>query len=110
MRSNTDVATMEAANETARRAVNAILDREQVAAPRCAIYELYYPSSGTAKPARAAMGASSSERFRRGLPWVPPFDLRCAQHRALVVIRPAFRGRSASNERAGEVDSDPNHR
>jgi hypothetical protein len=70
---------MEAANETARRAVNAILDRELVAAPRCAIYELYYPELLAPQNLLALQWALvDDERFRRGLPWVPPFDLHDA--------------------------------
>lgn len=50
VRTNTDLATMEAANEAARRAVNAILDRMGSSATRCAVYTL--PEPGVLKPAR----------------------------------------------------------
>jgi uncharacterized protein with NAD-binding domain and iron-sulfur cluster len=50
VRTNTDLATMEGANEAARRAVNAILDRTGSAAPRCPIYAL--PEPGILRPAR----------------------------------------------------------
>jgi uncharacterized protein with NAD-binding domain and iron-sulfur cluster len=50
VRTNTDLATMEAANEAARRAVNAILDRTGSAAERCDIYTL--PEPGVLRPAR----------------------------------------------------------
>jgi len=40
VRTNTDLATMEAANEAARRAVNAILDDTNSPYPRCAVYDL----------------------------------------------------------------------
>jgi uncharacterized protein with NAD-binding domain and iron-sulfur cluster len=50
VRTNTDLATMEAANEAARRAVNAILDRTGSRAPRCAIYTL--PEPAVLRPAR----------------------------------------------------------
>jgi uncharacterized protein with NAD-binding domain and iron-sulfur cluster len=50
VRTNTDLATMEAANEAARRAVNAILDRSGSRASRCAVYAL--PEPGVLKPAR----------------------------------------------------------
>lgn len=40
VRTHTDLATMEGANEAGRRAVNHILDRERSEAPRCAIYPL----------------------------------------------------------------------
>jgi uncharacterized protein with NAD-binding domain and iron-sulfur cluster len=51
VRTNTDLATMEGANEAARRAVNAILDRTGSNAKRCAVYSL--PEPGVLKPARA---------------------------------------------------------
>ena len=50
VRTNTDLATMEAANEAARRAVNAILDRTGSAAERCDIYTL--PEPAVLRPAR----------------------------------------------------------
>jgi uncharacterized protein with NAD-binding domain and iron-sulfur cluster len=50
VRTNTDLATMEAANEAARRAVNAILDRTGSRAPRCAIFTL--PEPAVLRPAR----------------------------------------------------------
>ncbi|HUO52177.1 MAG TPA: FAD-dependent oxidoreductase [Gemmatimonadaceae bacterium] len=43
VRTFTNLATMEAANEAARRAVNAILDADGSAAPRCEIWPLYRP-------------------------------------------------------------------
>jgi uncharacterized protein with NAD-binding domain and iron-sulfur cluster len=51
VRTNTDLATMEGANEAARRAVNAILDRMGSSAKRCAVYTL--PEPAVLKPARA---------------------------------------------------------
>jgi uncharacterized protein with NAD-binding domain and iron-sulfur cluster len=51
VRTNTDLATMEAANEAARRAVNEILDRTGSREDRCAVYTL--PEPGVLKPARA---------------------------------------------------------
>jgi uncharacterized protein with NAD-binding domain and iron-sulfur cluster len=50
VRTNTDLATMEGANEAARRAVNAILDRTGSKAPRCAVYTL--PEPAVLRPAR----------------------------------------------------------
>ena len=44
VRTNTDLATMEGANEAARRAVNAILDATGSPAPRCAVFELAEPA------------------------------------------------------------------
>ena len=43
VRTNTDVATMEAANEAARRAVNAILDAARSTARRCDVWPLREP-------------------------------------------------------------------
>lgn len=43
VRTHTDLASMESANEAARRAVNAILEREGIGAPRCRLWELEYP-------------------------------------------------------------------
>ena len=45
VRTHTDLATMEGANEAARRAVNAILDADGSAAPRCAVFRLREPRS-----------------------------------------------------------------
>ena len=50
VRTNTDLATMEGANEAARRAVNAILDRSGSGAARCAVYTL--PEPAVLRPAR----------------------------------------------------------
>jgi len=50
VRTNTDLATMEAANEAARRAVNEILDRTGSSEPRCDIYKL--PEPAVLRPAR----------------------------------------------------------
>jgi hypothetical protein len=44
VRTSTDVATMEAANESARRAVNAILDRVSARHSRCAVMDMYQPA------------------------------------------------------------------
>jgi hypothetical protein len=44
VRTHTDLATMEGANEAARRAVNAILDRAGSGAERCAIFRLREPA------------------------------------------------------------------
>lgn len=51
VRTNTDLATMESANEAARRAVNAILERTGSGAARCAVFTL--PEPGVLRPARA---------------------------------------------------------
>ena len=51
MRTHTDLATMEGANEAARRAVNGILDASGSSAPRCEIWPLREPAAFA--PARA---------------------------------------------------------
>jgi uncharacterized protein with NAD-binding domain and iron-sulfur cluster len=51
VRTHTDLATMEGANEAARRAVNAILERSGSRAPRCEVWRLREPALFA--PARA---------------------------------------------------------
>lgn len=63
VRTHTDLATMEAANEAARRAVNAILDAEGWSGDRCEIWPLEEP------PVFAPWVAYDAARFRLGLPW-----------------------------------------
>jgi uncharacterized protein with NAD-binding domain and iron-sulfur cluster len=43
VRTNTDLATMEAANEAARRSVNAIIERSGASANRCTVGDLSFP-------------------------------------------------------------------
>jgi geranylgeranyl pyrophosphate synthase/uncharacterized protein with NAD-binding domain and iron-sulfur cluster len=63
VRTHTDLATMEAANEAARRAVNGLLDAAGDDARRCAIWPLEEPA--VFQPWRDYDAA----RFRIGLPW-----------------------------------------
>ncbi len=72
VRTNTDLATMEGANEAARRAVNAILLRTRNDAPRCTIWAMHQP-----RPL-APLRWLDRRRFRRGQPWEPdvPAPLR----------------------------------
>ena len=63
VRTNTDLATMEGANEAARHAVNALLDRDGHAAPRCRIWPLHEPL------AFAPLREYDAVRFGLGLPW-----------------------------------------
>jgi uncharacterized protein with NAD-binding domain and iron-sulfur cluster len=62
VRTNTDLATMESANESARRAVNAILDRTGNTAGRCRIWDL------DSVAAFAPLRAIDRTRYERGLP------------------------------------------
>jgi uncharacterized protein with NAD-binding domain and iron-sulfur cluster len=64
VRTYTDLASMEAANEAARRATNAILDREASAAARAVLWPLEEPD--VFKPMRA----HDRLRFRLGLPHI----------------------------------------
>jgi hypothetical protein len=63
VRTYTDLATMEAANEAARRAVNGVLRASRTDAAPCAIWNLHEPEFLT--PFRAY----DRVRFRQGLPW-----------------------------------------
>ena len=65
VRTYTDLATMEAANEAARRAVNGILDAEGYSGAYCGVWPLEEPA--VLEPWRAYDAA----RFRLGLPWDP---------------------------------------
>lgn len=73
VRTNTELASMEAANEAARRAVNNIIDsysaqNPQDKIPYCKIYQLDRPSF--LKP----LIAYDAKRYRLGLPWVDPLS------------------------------------
>jgi uncharacterized protein with NAD-binding domain and iron-sulfur cluster len=73
VRTHTDLATMEAANEAARRAVNGILDAARSNAPRCAVWPLQEP--------RAFAAARLLDRVRWKLfrrPAKPPLELTAA--------------------------------
>ena len=59
----TDLATMEGANEAARRAVNGILERSGASAPACRIWNLHEPEL------LAPWRAHDLRRYRQGLAW-----------------------------------------
>ncbi|QIX59840.1 NAD(P)-binding protein [Hymenobacter lutimineralis] len=63
VRTNTDLATMEGANEAARRAVNGILAASGSSAPYCEIWPLHEPDI------LAIPRWFDRRRFARGLPW-----------------------------------------
>lgn len=63
VRTNTDLATMEGANEAARRAVNAILDAARHPAIPCKIWELHEPEIF------APLRWHDKMRYQQGLPW-----------------------------------------
>ena len=63
VRTNTDLATMEGANEAARRAVNGILAASGSGAPFCKIWQLHEPDL------LGVLRAYDRARFAKGLPW-----------------------------------------
>jgi uncharacterized protein with NAD-binding domain and iron-sulfur cluster len=63
VRTFTDLATMEAANEAARRAVNGLLDAAVSPAPRCGVWQLHEPE--LFEPWREL----DFIRYAQGLPW-----------------------------------------
>jgi uncharacterized protein with NAD-binding domain and iron-sulfur cluster len=69
VQTNTDLATMEGANEAARRAVNGILDVSGSAAAPCTVWNLHEPAILT--PWRWI----DRNRYRLGLPWNSDFPL-----------------------------------
>ncbi|HEY4188678.1 MAG TPA: FAD-dependent oxidoreductase, partial [Polyangia bacterium] len=70
VRTHTDIATMESANEAARRATNGILDASGVTAPACELWEL--------RPPRlfAELQRLDARRFRDGAPHLLDSALR----------------------------------
>lgn len=69
VRTYTDLATMEGANEAARRAVNAILDADHSTATRCAIWDLHDPL------VLAPWRWIDRQRYFRGLDWNSDYPL-----------------------------------
>ncbi len=65
VRTHTDLATMEAANEAARRAVNGLLERAGSSALPCTIWKLYEP------PVFEPFRVMDRARWEAGLPWDP---------------------------------------
>lgn len=66
VRTNTDLATMEGANEAARRAVNGIIAASGSGAPFCKIWNLHEPN------VLALLRWRDRRRFAKGLPWTDP--------------------------------------
>jgi geranylgeranyl pyrophosphate synthase/uncharacterized protein with NAD-binding domain and iron-sulfur cluster len=82
VRTYTDLATMEGANEAARRAVNGILDASGSPCPRCQLWPLQEP------PLLAPWREYDAARFRAGLPW--DRTLLDAVTTAVRLIAPGF--------------------
>lgn len=74
VRTNTNLATMEAANEAARRAVNCIIDVAGTNDSYCKVWKLYEPWP------LAPLRWHDARRFAKGLPWDPrpPLLMRIA--------------------------------
>jgi uncharacterized protein with NAD-binding domain and iron-sulfur cluster len=81
VRTHTDLATMEGANEAARRSVNAILDSSGSGEPRCDVWPLREPSLFA--PARAL----DRVRFELGRPAVPLVHVRPDATEAPAALR-----------------------
>ena len=67
IRTNTQLATMEAANEAARRAVNAIITASGVDAPLCKLWKMHEPG------VMAIWRWHDRRRYDRGEPWSSDF-------------------------------------
>jgi geranylgeranyl pyrophosphate synthase/uncharacterized protein with NAD-binding domain and iron-sulfur cluster len=63
VRTHTDLATMEGANEAARRAVNGLLDAAKFSGPRCEVWPLREPEI------LAPWRLHDAARYEAGLPW-----------------------------------------
>ena len=63
VRTHTDLATMEGANEAARRAVNGLLDAAKFDGPRCDVWPLHEPEI------LAPWRLHDAARYEAGLPW-----------------------------------------
>ncbi|MEX1054994.1 MAG: FAD-dependent oxidoreductase, partial [Rhodothermales bacterium] len=75
----TDLATMEGANEAARRAVNGIIDASGSPAPLCRLWQIHEPWS------LSLLRWLDGRRFRDGLPWRDEFpELARVAHAAMV--------------------------
>jgi 15-cis-phytoene desaturase len=76
IQTNTDLATMEGANEAARRAVNCIINVSGSNARHCKIWDLHEPNIF------ALMRYKDKQRFKKGLPWnwKQPWWLKCLQY------------------------------
>lgn len=67
VKTNTDLATMEAANEAARRAVNCIIDKSGIRSKKCKIWDLHEPAIFF------LFRWKDNKRYKKGLPWSPEF-------------------------------------
>lgn len=82
VKTNTDLATMEGANEAAKRAVNNILDASGSRAKKCTIYDLHEPFL------LKVLRWKDNRRYKQGLQWSGhlPFGFETL-HRVLAFIK-----------------------
>jgi uncharacterized protein with NAD-binding domain and iron-sulfur cluster len=93
VRTHTDLATMEAANEAARRATNGVIAASGADVALCSVWPLREPDVLT------PLKAYDRQRFRRGLPWGGAFG-ELAQ-RALGVASAASTAANSSGQGEG---------
>ncbi len=94
VRTHTDVASMEAANEAARRAVNGILTATGSSAPLCTIWELEEPFIF------APLKRIDRELFERGLPH-PLYEPEYERPKSFRSRQPFRRRTTTTNPRFG---------
>ncbi len=102
IRTNTDLATMEAANEAARRAVNSIIDAADSSEPYCQVWKLREPVIF------APWRAEDEERYALGLPWNGRSNWEEASRYYLVrpveaLAKSISRGTEREREELGEL-------
>jgi len=92
VRTHTDLATMEAANEAARRAVNGILDAERSTARRCAVWPLQEPRAfAAARQLDRVRWRLFHRRAKPPLQLTPDGDLRPTGPLARALLRASAR-------------------
>ncbi|MGZ4118794.1 MAG: hydroxysqualene dehydroxylase, partial [Bacteroidia bacterium] len=86
VKTNTDLATMEGANEAAKRAVNNILDASKSRSRKCRIYDLQEPFI------LRLIRYKDKKRYEQGLQWNGhlPFSFRTL-HKIIVFFKRVFR-------------------
>lgn len=85
VRTYTDLATMEGANESARRAVNGIISASGLSVPLCDVWPLHEPIE------LAPLRWLDRRRYRKGLPWKDEFPLLLRMMRNLARLAARLR-------------------
>jgi len=89
VKNNTDLATMEGANEAARRTVNAMIGGGLVKGPLCTVWDLHEPAL------LAPLRWIDARRFARGQPWRPSFPAHLRWLAAAVLRVERWLGRQS---------------